>query len=109
MSVSFSPRSLDQVEDIARRFAKENPAAAHKFVERVYTIAKFLSEYPRSGRPTEIDDVRVYLAYPYPYLIAFRTVAGTDEIRVLRVQFAQRLPFGINDPGRDTLGEIPLD
>jgi len=103
VSFSFSLRAARQVDEIYNYIAHDNPAAAQKVVDRIYTVAGYLADYPHSGRSTSVRDIRVFLAHPYPYLVFFRRVPGRDEIRILRVRHASRRPLNLNDPQREFL------
>ena len=103
MFFSFSLRAARQVDEIYNYIAHDNPAAAQKVVDRIYSVAGYLADYPHSGHPTCVGDIRVYPAHPYPYLVYFRSVSGRDEVRILRVRHASRRPLNLNDPPSEFL------
>jgi toxin ParE1/3/4 len=107
MSFSFSPRALRHIDEIYNHIAHDNPTAAQRVVDRIYAVAAFLAEYPRSGHPTGMRDSRVFPTHPYPYLIFFRQVPGRDEIRILRVRHTARRPLFLNDPTAGFVHETP--
>jgi toxin ParE1/3/4 len=98
MSFSFSPKALRNIDEIHTYVARENPAAARKILDRIHTIAAYLGDFPLSGRPTGLREIRVCPVHPYPYLIFFRPVPGKKEVRILRVRHAARRPLFLNDP-----------
>jgi len=98
MAFSFSPRALNNVNDIYNHIARDNPAAAQKVIDRIYTVAKYLAEYPNSGRVTKLRNMRVVGVHPYPYLIYFHPLPSRKGIRVLRVRHAARRPLFLNEP-----------
>ena len=93
MGVSFSPQATRQVDEIYNYIARDNPVAAKKVVDRIYAIASYLADYPRAGRATDLRDVHVIPALPYPYLIFYRFVPKREEVRILRVRHGARRPF----------------
>ena len=101
MRVSFSPRATRQVNEIYSYIARDNAAAALRVVDRIYAITSYLADYPGVGRATDLRDVRVIPARPYPYLIFYRLVPERMEVRILRVRHAARRPLVLNDPERD--------
>lgn len=90
MRLSFSSAALRQVEEIYAYIAANNPRAAQKIVDRIYTVSKLLAEFPNSGRETKMRGVRVRMVHPYPYLIFYRQLPGQDDLRILRVRHAKR-------------------
>lgn len=107
MAYSFSPRALKNVDAIYNHIARDNPSAAQKVIDRIYTIAAYLAEYPNSGRATKLRNMRVVGAHPYPYLIYFHLLPSRREIRILRVRHAARRPLFFNEPSADFAHEIP--
>lgn len=50
MKLEWSPLALDRVSEIARYIAKDNPAAAERWVNELFDSVKRLADFPESGR-----------------------------------------------------------
>ena len=50
MKVEWSPLALDRVSDIARFIARDNPAAAERWLNELFDAVERLAEFPESGR-----------------------------------------------------------
>jgi len=69
MTARFSRRALAQLNEILDYLAAESPRAAALFSKRVDTLTSLIERHPQIGRPTDLRNVRVFRAAPYPYLI----------------------------------------
>lgn len=49
MKVEWSPLALDRVSDIARFIARDNPAAAERWINELFDAVERLAEFPESG------------------------------------------------------------
>ena len=61
MKIIWSPLSIDRTTEIAQYIAQDNPSAAKKWVENLFTKVEILKSSPQSGRvvpETHIDDIR---------------------------------------------------
>jgi toxin ParE1/3/4 len=88
--VSYSRRTLAQLEDIFAYIAKDNPAAAAALARRIETLALLLGQHPAIGRPTDKEGVRVMSIRPYPYVLFYKVLADRDEVRILRIRHTAR-------------------
>ncbi len=50
MKLEWSPLALDRVSEIARYIAKDNPAAAERWVNELFDSVERLADFPESGR-----------------------------------------------------------
>ncbi len=50
MKVEWSPLALDRVSDIARFIARDNPAAAERWINELFDAVERLAEFPERGR-----------------------------------------------------------
>jgi toxin ParE1/3/4 len=87
MRVRFTRRALAQLDTIFAHIAHDDPIAAAAVVARVEAVASLLGEFPRLGRPTDVEGVRMIKIPRYPYLL-FYTLIGADRVRILRVRHA---------------------
>lgn len=49
MKVEWSTLALDRVSDIARFIARDNPAAAERWINELFDAVERLAEFPESG------------------------------------------------------------
>ncbi len=92
MKVSFSPRSLRQLEDIHAYVQERNPRAAREVVSRIEELCGKLGDFPGMGTRTEQPDVRMLPVVRYPYIILYTILADRDEVRILRIRHGARRP-----------------
>jgi toxin ParE1/3/4 len=90
MKVRYSRRALRQLDEIFAYVATENPRAAASIVARVEMLVHLIRRHPTIGRPTSLEDVRVFRAAPYPYLIFYRVEPASRTITILRVRHTSR-------------------
>jgi plasmid stabilization system protein ParE len=90
MTVRYSRRALAQLDDIIEYYAARSPKVASKFSERVETLTALLGRRPEIGRPTDIANLRVFRAAPYPYLIFYSIRSKGRGITILRIRHTAR-------------------
>ncbi|MFT5139933.1 MAG: toxin ParE1/3/4 [Lysobacterales bacterium] len=88
--VIWTEPALSDLEAIADYITIENPAAAKKFVRRVFTHVGQLNEHPRIGsKPTEIEGSRYRQIVEPPCRIFYRYT--DDRVFILHVMRSERL------------------
>lgn len=90
MTVRYSRRALAQLAEIIEYYAERNPKVAAKFSARVETLTALLGRQPEIGRRTDIANLRVFRAAPFPYLVFYSIRAGGRGITVLRMRHTAR-------------------
>ncbi|HEY1261176.1 MAG TPA: type II toxin-antitoxin system RelE/ParE family toxin [Stellaceae bacterium] len=88
MRVIWAPSALQELLEIYRYVAAQNPAAARRLVDNLIAAGNSLMDFPRRGRPVG-DDVRELVAVR-PYIIQYEVTAG--EVTILRVRHSSRRP-----------------
>ena len=88
--VTFSPRATREVDKIYAYIARGNSAAAEGVVHRIYEVAEYLARFPDAGRKTVLRDISAYAVTPHPYLLFYKHLPKTNEIRIVRVQHGAR-------------------
>jgi len=85
MKVDWSPRAIDRVVEIATYIAKDSPASARDWVERLFAhVDTQLAEFPLSGKPArdvDADDARELVFESYR---VFYDVGDTVKILTVR-------------------------
>jgi plasmid stabilization system protein ParE len=69
MKVRYTRTALAEIEALFSYIEQNNPEAAAGVVHAIERTIARLAEFPQSAVATNIPDVRVAPAYPYPYLI----------------------------------------
>jgi len=85
MRVTYSPRALAQLQSIFAYIEESNSRAASAVVDHIQATADLLGTFPWMGRPTDEKDVRVRVDTKYPYLIFYKVLEDTGEVRILRI------------------------
>lgn len=91
MRILYTATALDEIEGIFAHIAKDNLRAASDVIAVIEKTVARLSEYPQSAVETDLQDVRVALALPHPYLIFYSVEGGSLVIRNVR-HAARRRP-----------------
>lgn len=88
MKLRFTPRALQQIQDILSYIQFSSPQGAANVAARLDAIIDLLKEQPRAGRATDRPNVRRLPLSPYPYVLFYRT---TDtKVIILRLLHASR-------------------
>jgi toxin ParE1/3/4 len=93
MKVRYSPQALLQLSEIHSNIAQPNPRAAKAVVARIEELCEKLGEFPGMGSITDHPGVRVLPVVRYPYLIFYRLITESDEVRILRIRHGRRKPL----------------
>ena len=95
MTLRISPKALDDIAGIRAYLLPRSPQGAERVRRPIAADLDFLGRFPRSGRATDIADVRVLPVVRYPSLIYY-TVSG-DEIIVVHVRHSSRDAPALSD------------
>jgi len=81
----LSPHAENDIDEIITYIAKENPDAAHSFLDAVYETMERLSENPDIGHLREdlTDKPVKFWPFKWHYLIIYNPVSPIEIIRVL--------------------------
>jgi toxin ParE1/3/4 len=80
--------ALANLEAEADYIADDNPAAADRFVQKIFRATDLLARNPAIGRPGRVPGTRELVVPGTPYIIPYRVRANAVEI--LRVFHAAR-------------------
>jgi toxin ParE1/3/4 len=89
MKILWSPLSLERVTGIAEYIAQDNPAAARRWVNRIFAKVARLRSFPESGRQvpeTHRQDIREIIDPPYRIIYRLRA----DQIAILTVRHSKQ-------------------
>jgi toxin ParE1/3/4 len=90
MKVSYSPSAVRQITQAFDYIAQDNPIAANAFLIRVEEIVSLITVRPGIGRRTKKSGVQVVGLQPYRYLLFYKLLEQSDEIRIIRVRHMSR-------------------
>ncbi len=81
--VRFSRKALADLSAVHADLTRHNPAAAAKVVAAIEHSVSLIGEHPRLGRSIDRDSDRVHVVPRYNYVISYRIVGDTVEIRFI--------------------------
>lgn len=88
----FTPQAITDLFDIWSFIANDNPAAADRVEEAVFSAGDFLADSPLAGRiRTELTPlpVRLWVLQPYPhYLVVYDP--ETQPLQIIRILHTSR-------------------
>lgn len=87
----WSPAARDDLRDIVRFIAQDNPRRAESFAYSLMARTDVLLQHPQLGRSVpEHRDQRIRELIVRPYRIVYRLETGSDLIEIARVWHAAR-------------------
>lgn len=86
MKLRFTPRAINDIEEIAAYIRVENRAAAVRVRSAIFESLRNLADFPKLGRRQTVKDVRKFVTRKYPYLVFYRVDEANGEVIVLAVQ-----------------------
>ena len=92
MNLSYSPRAVGDLADIADYLVAHSPRGALSVESSIRKTIDVIVAFPKAGRALEQrSHVRVMPLGRYPYLL-FYTVRG-DEVVILHIRHGRRKPI----------------
>ncbi len=81
----LSPIAEQDIEEVITYLAKENPAAAHVFLDSLYGAMESLADNPHLGHFREdlTDKPVKFWPFKWHYLIIYKPVSPLEIVRVL--------------------------
>jgi plasmid stabilization system protein ParE len=90
MKIKWSPLSAERLADIVNHISKENPDAARKTAENIFTSIENLNKFPNSGRVVpELDDPKYREILVGNYRVVYSVLS--DAINVLTIRHQKQL------------------
>jgi toxin ParE1/3/4 len=79
LKIEFTPRALNDLEDIREWFRESDPATADRIISRIrQTIAMFES-FPLMGHEGKVRDTREFKVTGLPYLPDFPILSSMSQ------------------------------
>ena len=92
MRISWSPLSIERLDDISEYIAKDNISAAKYFIKRIFEKVETLPENPLRGRKVpEANREEIREVFEGEYRIIYRVEKKKLSILTIR-NFKQKLP-----------------
>ena len=88
MKLTYSQRARRNIREIHDWFAGRSAKAANAVVKSIRNTAELIGEYPRIGRASDIEGVRVLPVVKYLYLIYY--MIRTDEVVIAHIRHGSR-------------------
>jgi addiction module RelE/StbE family toxin len=96
MIVSWSKRSIAQLDRISRYIDRDNSSAAERLTTHIFNEVMLLSSMADRGKPGRVAGTREKLFLPYPYFAVYRIVG--NQVRILHIRHtSRRWPTSSND------------
>jgi toxin ParE1/3/4 len=92
VKIRYRPNALAQLDNIFAYIAVHSQPSAHRVIARIKRSIDQLADFPYSGRPSEIPDIRELPIVRYPYIVFYTVDAPADEVLILRVRHTSRDP-----------------
>jgi plasmid stabilization system protein ParE len=83
--------------------ARDDPAAADRFVTRIVEAIETLCDHPHLGRPGRVAGTRELVIADTPYIVPYRVVDDGVEILAV-IHGARRWPDRLDQTGRRSGG-----
>jgi plasmid stabilization system protein ParE len=91
MTVRYSPRARNDLNDIFRYLDQRSPTGARNVMRAIYASVQFLAEQPLASQETDKRGIRVKVIQRYSFKI-FYTVSN-DAIEVIHIRHTARQPW----------------
>jgi addiction module RelE/StbE family toxin len=89
MEIVWREVALTSLERARAYIAQDNPAAAERVYERIFSAVRNLAEMPNMGRPGRVEDTRELVVPSTPYIVAYTVL--DNQVVIIAVQHsAQR-------------------
>ena len=89
MRVTYRPRALADIDDIARYLEKRSPAGARNVVRAIHEGIRVIAEQPYGSERTNDPSIRVKVVRRYRYRIFYRII-DADTILIIHVRHTAR-------------------
>ena len=89
MEIRFTETADNDLGAIRQRIAQDNPAAADRTITRILQSIRYLSSFPRLGRPGLLPETRELSISGLPYKAVYR-IEG-DIILIVTIIHTSRL------------------
>jgi len=83
MEIIWRRVALNDLEEIRRRIAHQNPTAGARIRATIRNAAEQLADYPHLGRPGRVEGTRELVIAVTPFMAVYRVL--NNRLRILSV------------------------
>lgn len=84
MTIRWTERAFLSLEQIVDHIASDNPGAAARTAQHIYSRIEELVAFPHIGRASRGEGTRELVLAPMPYTVVYRVKETTIEILRIR-------------------------
>ncbi len=95
MQIRWQDDAINDLVQIRRFIAIDNPTAAARVADRIRTAVPELADQPGSGRPGRVPGTRERVLVDVPYFIAYR-MEGNSMVILRVLHTSRKWPDSIN-------------
>jgi toxin ParE1/3/4 len=88
MLIRWSPEGAEDLERIVERIKQDNPTAARRVADAIYSRCSDLELFPNRGRVGRIAGTRELVLAPLPYIVVYRV--NPDAVEIVRIFHSAR-------------------
>jgi len=88
MRVRWTTKAADDLVRIVGRIREDNPAAAQRTAETIYSAVAELRQFPQRGRIGLAQGTRELVFPSWPYIAVYEIIE--DRVNVLRIRHASQ-------------------
>jgi len=88
MEVVWLDEALQDLKEIGRYIAEDNPASAYRVLTKIEASTHSLQHHPQLGRPGRVSKTRELVVPGLPYIIPY--YVNRQEVRILAVMHTSR-------------------
>jgi toxin ParE1/3/4 len=92
MRLVWSPTARNDLREVRRYIARDNPAAADRTVRKILGSVANLGQFPWLGRAGRLPGTRELVIPRTPFIVVYAVVHQTVEIMAV-IHGARRWPF----------------
>lgn len=91
MRLRYAPRARSDLAELLAYIDERSPQGARNVKGALKKAIALIGRHPLIGRPSKIDETRVFPVGRYPYLIYWSIEAG--EVWIVHIRHASRRPW----------------
>jgi toxin ParE1/3/4 len=85
MQIRWSPPAANDFALIVGYIRNDNPAAAHRAAQKIYSRISSLANFPTMGVRGRVNGTRELATTPLPFIIVYRLIEQADAIVILNI------------------------
>lgn len=90
MKLRWSDTARRELEEIFAFIRERSPASARSVAQRILHRARFLRDFPFSGKESQVAGVHRLSVVNYPYVILYEIHRSDDEVLIVSVRRTAR-------------------